>query len=95
MSVTIIVSGLAEVPALIARRRPSHLVTLLDPATMIETPDGLSSDRHLQCAQLDDSAYEAAGLRLFNDGRLPGAVCPGSFIPVWQQHGWWPANGAD
>lgn len=51
----------------------------------------LSSDRHLQCAQLADAAYEAAGLRLFDDGRLPGAVYPGSFIPIWQQHGWWPS----
>lgn len=50
----------------------------------------LSSDRHLQCAQLADAAYLAAGLHLFDDGRLPGAVYPGSFIPIWQQHGWWP-----
>lgn len=58
---TIIVSGLAEVPALILRRRPSHLVTLLDPATMIETPDGLSPDRHLKLA-VNDIAEPADGL---------------------------------
>lgn len=58
---TIIVSGLAEVPALILRRRPSHVVTLLDPATMIETPDGLAPDRHLKLA-VNDIAEPADGL---------------------------------
>ena len=58
---TIIVSGLAEVPALIARRRPSHLVTLLDPTTMIDTPDGLQPDRHLRLA-VNDIAEPADGL---------------------------------
>lgn len=58
---TIIVSGLAEVPALIVRRRPSHLVTLLDPASMIETPEGLAADRHLKLA-VNDIAEPAEGL---------------------------------
>lgn len=61
MSVSIIISGLAEVPALIARRRPSHLVTLLDPATMIETPAGLGADRHLKLA-VNDIAEPTEGL---------------------------------
>lgn len=58
---TIIVSGLAEVPALIVRRRPSHLVTLLDPASMIETPEGLAADRHLKLA-VNDIAEPTEGL---------------------------------
>jgi hypothetical protein len=48
----------------------------------------LSSDFVLECGQLCDSAYRAAGIELFNDGRLPGAVYPGSFVPIFQQNGW-------
>ena len=44
----LIVCGLADVPGVIAARRPSHMVTLLDPTTMIDTPDGVSPDRHLK-----------------------------------------------
>lgn len=50
---TIIVSGLADVPSLIAQRRPSHLVTLLDPASMIDTPPGVAAERHLKLAVND------------------------------------------
>jgi predicted protein tyrosine phosphatase len=46
--VTLIVCGLADVEPLIAARRPSHLITLLDPATMIETPAGVAPERHLK-----------------------------------------------
>jgi predicted protein tyrosine phosphatase len=56
VSVTLIVSGLAEAPAIIARRRPSHMVTLLDPASMIDTPDGIAPDRHLRLAVNDIDA---------------------------------------
>ncbi|MDB5476747.1 MAG: hypothetical protein JWP49_2258 [Phenylobacterium sp.] len=45
---TLIVCGLADVEPLIAARRPSHLITLLDPATMIETPAGVAPERHLK-----------------------------------------------
>ena len=60
---SIIVCGLAEVPALIAQRRPSHLVTLLDPASMIETPDGVTADRHLKLG-VNDIADPMEGLIL-------------------------------
>ena len=60
---SIIVCGLAEVPALIARRRPSHLVTLLDPASMIETPDGVTAERHLKLG-VNDIADPMEGLIL-------------------------------
>lgn len=53
---TLIVSGLAEAPAIIAQRRPSHMVTLLDPASMIETPAGVAPDRHLRLAVNDIDA---------------------------------------
>lgn len=45
---TLIVCGLSEVAPLIARRRPSHLITLLDPASMIATPEGVAPERHLK-----------------------------------------------
>lgn len=57
----IIISGLAEVPALIQKHSPSHLVTLLDPATMIETPAGLAPERHLKLG-VNDIAEPTEGL---------------------------------
>jgi predicted protein tyrosine phosphatase len=59
----IIVCGLADVPDLIARRRPSHMVTLLDPASMIETPSGVAPERHLKLA-VNDIANPMEGLIL-------------------------------
>lgn len=44
----IIVCSLNHVPQVIAARRPSHLVTLLAPTSMIETPAGVAVDRHLR-----------------------------------------------
>jgi len=46
--VQLIVCGLADVEPLIAVRRPSHMITLLDPATMIPTPPPLAPERHLR-----------------------------------------------
>lgn len=44
----LIVCGLADVEPLIAARRPSHMITLLDPASMIATPAELAPERHLR-----------------------------------------------
>lgn len=44
----LIVCGVAPLPAVIAARRPSHVITLMDPATVIETPEGISPERHLR-----------------------------------------------
>ena len=60
---TIIVCGLGDVAATLAARRPSHMVTLLDPATMIATPGGLQAERHLKLA-VNDIAEPAEGLVL-------------------------------
>jgi predicted protein tyrosine phosphatase len=60
---TLIVCGLSEVERLIAERRPSHLVTLLDPASMIETPAGLAAQRHLRVG-VNDIAEPIEGLVL-------------------------------
>ncbi len=48
----------------------------------------LSSEYSLECGQLVDAAYLAAGIHLFRDDRLPGAVYPGSFEPIFHAHGW-------
>lgn len=46
----IIVGPLSLVPRLVETRRPSHLITLLDPdhANEIPTPEPLTADRHLR-----------------------------------------------
>jgi predicted protein tyrosine phosphatase len=58
-----IVCGLSEVERLLAARRPSHLVTLLDPESMIDTPQGLSAERHLRLG-VNDIATPMEGLLL-------------------------------
>ena len=60
---TLIVCGLAEVPAIIAARTPSHMITLLDAASMIETPAGLPPDHHLRLS-VNDIAEPTEGLIL-------------------------------
>lgn len=53
----VLVTPLSAVPDSIRRYSPSHLVTLLSPEHMIETPPGVPSDRHLRLA-LNDVAGE-------------------------------------
>jgi len=49
----LVVAPLSAVPDCIRRFGPSHLVTLLSPEYMIDTPDGLDPMRHLRLA-IDD-----------------------------------------
>ena len=58
-----IVCGLDKVDQVIAERRPSHMITLLDPASMIETPAGFAPDRHLRLG-LNDIAEPIDGMVL-------------------------------
>ncbi len=44
----ILVTPLSAVPNVIRTHKPSHLVTLLSPEHMIETPKGFREDRHLR-----------------------------------------------
>lgn len=55
----VLVTPLSAVTESIRRCRPSHLVTLLSPEHMIDTPDGVSGHRHLRLA-LNDVAEEWA-----------------------------------
>lgn len=60
---TIIVGPLSLVPSLVASRRPSHLITLLDPDHVIETPAPLTPDRHLRVG-VNDISDPTEGLTL-------------------------------
>lgn len=42
----------------------------------------LARDNRLMCSALVDSAYSAAGVHLFNDGRPFGGVSPGDLLDV-------------
>lgn len=44
----IIVSSLQDVLTLVRMARPSHLISLLDPESMIPTPKGIAAERHLK-----------------------------------------------
>jgi predicted protein tyrosine phosphatase len=58
---TLIVCSLAALPDVIAARRPSHVITLLDPDLMIAPAAGVAGDNHLRLA-VDDIAEPAEGM---------------------------------
>jgi predicted protein tyrosine phosphatase len=49
----IVVTPLSALETSIARYQPSHVITLLSPEHMIETPDGFPPDRHLRLGMHD------------------------------------------
>jgi predicted protein tyrosine phosphatase len=49
-------------PTVVLRRRPSHLLTLLDPATPVERPLGVLASRHLRL-DVDDIDHPMDGYR--------------------------------
>jgi len=56
----ILVTPLSALEDAIASHRPSHIVTLLSPEHMIETPAGFPADRHLKLG-INDVADPGAG----------------------------------
>jgi len=56
----ILVSPFSAIHEVIAIHRPSHMVTLLSPPHMIETPDGFPQERHLRLG-VNDVADPTAG----------------------------------
>jgi predicted protein tyrosine phosphatase len=52
----IAVCSLVLVPETVARLKPWGMITLLDPASMIETPAGIGADRHLKVGVNDINA---------------------------------------
>jgi predicted protein tyrosine phosphatase len=65
---TLIVCPLRHVEAQIAARAPSHLITLLDPASLIDTPAGVEPRRHLRLGVND--VVEAGEGRIAPDEAL-------------------------
>ena len=56
----ILVTPLSAVEDTIRRYRPSHLVTLLSPEHMIDTPQGIDAAQHLRLGVNDVSEIEAS-----------------------------------
>jgi predicted protein tyrosine phosphatase len=54
--VSLIVCPLFDVEAVAAERRPSHMITLLDPGTPCPTPACLTAERHLRLEVYDITA---------------------------------------
>lgn len=48
-----------------------------------------ADDGQLQCAQLADNALAAAGVNVFEDGRMIGDVFPGSYEQEFVRRGWY------
>jgi hypothetical protein len=60
------------------------LVTKISPPKWVERY--LASSKHYICSDLTDSAFHAAGIRLFKDV-VPSAVYPGMFVPLYVDMG--------
>lgn len=58
---SILVCPLSQVETVVEARRPSHLITLLDPDNGMRTPKGLERDRHFK-AECHDIAEAVEGL---------------------------------
>jgi predicted protein tyrosine phosphatase len=66
---TLIVCSLAALPDVIAARRPSHIITLLDPDLMIGPAEGLAEQNHLRL-EVDDIALPTPGMVLPDQGMV-------------------------
>lgn len=52
--------------------------------------DRLDTGEYYQCAQLADASLTKGGhFTVFDDGRPPGLVYPGSFEHMYRERGWW------
>ena len=56
----LLVAPLSSLPDVLSEHAPSHLISLLSPEHMIETPAGFPTDRHLRLG-VNDVADPAAG----------------------------------
>lgn len=77
----IYVSPLSGVEEAIRRHGPSHLVSLLDPESMIGTPEGIAPDRHLRLS-VNDIASPAEDLTAPGENHVAELI---SFIRKWDQ----------
>ncbi len=76
---TLIVCSLALMPEVVRTRRPSHMITLIDPTTPVERPIGLDRSRHLKL-ELDDIVEPAHGF-VAPDERSVGRIL--DFSRTW------------
>ena len=58
---TLVICALSQIEDVIQARRPSHMVTLLSPAEMIDTPRGMTPAQHLRI-KVNDIAETMPGL---------------------------------
>ncbi len=77
----IYVCPLSQVKASIKELAPSHLVSLLDPKSMIDTPPSLPRDRHLQLS-VNDIAEPRDGLILPGETHIRNIL---DFVDGWDQ----------
>lgn len=69
---TIVVCPLSHVEELVRTRAPSHMITLLDPAHIVETPPGLTG-RHLRVG-VNDIVEPMQGMILADSGMVERLV---------------------
>ena len=77
----IYVCPLSQVHAAIRKLTPSHLVSLLDPKSMIETPPGIVRGRHLRLS-VNDIAEPREGLVLPGESHIREIL---DFVDGWDQ----------
>jgi predicted protein tyrosine phosphatase len=77
----IIVCSLARVPDMMDVHAPAAMITLLDPASMIDTPAPLTPDRHLRVG-VNDIPDEAEGLVAPGPDHVRDII---SFVDRWDQ----------
>ncbi len=78
---TIIVCPLSRAPEIARKRKPSHVVSLLDPAASFPVLAGFASDRHL-CVEVHDINEETAGLDACCDRRMRRIL---DFVLSWDR----------
>ena len=78
----LVVTPLRLLPQVIAARAPSHIITLLSPAELIDTPAGFDTRRHLRLGVHDIAAPEAGFVA--PDAALVERVL--RFAQDWDEH---------
>lgn len=78
---TLYVCALIDMPRLVQRVRPSHLVSAITADTMPETPDGFASERHLRLA-LNDITEPRDGLAHPTEDHIAELL---TFVRTWRR----------
>jgi predicted protein tyrosine phosphatase len=78
---TIIVCPLSRAPEIARNRKPSRVVSLLDPASRFPRLDGYDSERHL-CVEVHDINTESEGMDACCDQRMRRIL---DFVGDWRR----------